>query len=434
MRAALALGLILLGAAVPAVHAAEVKYLLWDSTQLPAYRQCANDFARQHPGTTVKIRQYGWGDYWSTISMGFIADSAPDVFTNHLTKYPEIARHGLLLDLAPLIRRDGLDATRYKAGLFDVWRREGRQYGLPKDWDTIALAVNLTHARRAGVTLAELRSMDWNPRDGGSFERIVRRLTVDAQSRPGTHPAFDKTRVRVFGYQNPGAGGMMAQTEWSHFAVSNGFHYQDAPWSRRFHYDDPRLAETIDWLAGLPAKGLSGSHESTQSLGAAALFVAGKAAMVPEGSWMSGYFAGNAKFEFTWVPLPRGPSGRRASMLNGLADSIWSGSKVKEEAWQWVKYLASPECQRVVAAYGAVFPATEGLAEVAVEAQKRKGVDASAFLEMAREHTFLAPTSDDGAQIDAIVKGAVESVLLGREKALPALREANRRINNLPAR
>ena len=161
------------------------------------------------------------------------------------------------------------------------------------------------------------------------------------------------------------------------------------------------------------------------------MFVAGKVAMVPQGSWMITYFAANAKFENAWVPLPKGPSGRRATMFNGLADSIWVGSKVKEDAWKWVKYLASADCQGVVAGYGVVFPALAGLADKAVEVQKKKGVDASAFLAMAREQTFLSPIADNGAQIDEIMKGAIESVLLGRKPAAEALRDANAKVLKL---
>ena len=32
------------------------------------------------------------------------------------------------------------------------------------------------------------------------------------------------------------------------------------------------------------------------------------------------------------------PNGRK-SMFNGLADSIWVGSKHQDEAWKWVKFL-----------------------------------------------------------------------------------------------
>jgi multiple sugar transport system substrate-binding protein len=415
--------------AAASASAAQVRYMLWDSAQLPAYRQCAADFAKKHPGTTVKITQSGWDDYWTAISTGFIADYAPDVFTNHLAKYPAFAANDLLVDLAPYIRRDKLDTSIYPKGLVDIWGSDGKQYGLPKDWDTIGLMVNLAQAKKAGVTLAELQAMDWNPKDGGSFERIAKRLSHDTRGRNAASPDFDRRNISIYGYQNPGPGGMMGQSEWSHFAVSNGFVFQDRPWALPLRYDDPRLADTIDWLASLPAKGVSMPYRDIKNLGA--LFVAGKVAMVPDGAWMIGYYAGNAKFDNAWVPLPKGPTGRRASMLNGLADSMWVGSKVKEEAWQWMKYLASADCQRVVAGFGVVFPAINGLAEQVIEQHRRKGVDASAFLTMAREQTFPMPMADNAAQVDELLKGAIESVLLGKQTAGPALKEANAKANKL---
>jgi multiple sugar transport system substrate-binding protein len=69
----------------------EISYWLWDSNQLPAYQQCADDFHTANPDITVKITQRGWDDYWSTLTNGFVAGTAPDVFTDHLAKYPEFA-------------------------------------------------------------------------------------------------------------------------------------------------------------------------------------------------------------------------------------------------------------------------------------------------------------------------------------------------------
>ncbi len=411
--------------------AAEIKYALWDSSQMPAYQQCAADFAKKNPGTTVKISQSGWGDYWTAVSTGFISGTAPDVFTNHLAKYPEFAKNAQLVDLTPYIQKDKVDTSIYPKNLVDVWGRDGKQYGLPKDWDTIGIIVNMAHAKKAGVTLAELQDMTWNPKDGGSFETVVKKLALDSKGKNGADPAFDKKSVAVYGYQNPGPGGMTGQTQWSGFAVSNGFKFQDKPWATKYYYDDPKLAETIDYLAGLPGKGLSASYESTKGLGADAMFVAGKVAMIPQGSWMISYFAGAAKFENAWVPLPKGPSGKRATMLNGLADSIWVGSKVKDDAWKWVKYLASADCQSVVASTGVVFPAIAGMAEKSLEVQKKKGVDSSAFLLMAKEQTFLTPIADNAAEIDELMNSSIESVLLGKQKAATALKEANDKANKL---
>lgn len=417
--------------AAGAAGAVEVKYVLWDSQQLPAYQQCAVDFSRKNPGITIKISQSGWGDYWTTLSTGFISGTAPDVFTNHLSKYPEFARNEQLLDLAPYIKRDKVDPSIYTDGLYDIWGRGGKQYGLPKDWDTIGMIVNMEMARKAGVTLSELQNMSWNPKDGGSFEQIVRKLTMDAKGNNAGSPNFDKKSVAVYGYQNPGAGGMMGQTEWSHFAASNGFRHQDKPWEPRFHFDDPKLVETLGWLAALPGKGLSAPYENVKSLGADAMFVARKAAIIPQGSWMISYFRDNAKFEHAWVPLPAGPTGSRATMLNGLGDSIWAGSKVKEEAWKWVKYLGSAECQGVVANSGVVFPAIKGMAEKAVDVQKAKGVDSSAFLTMARSKTFLSPIADRGSEVNEVMFNAIESVLMGRADPAKAMKAANATANDL---
>ena len=148
----------------------------------------------------------------------------------------------------------------------------------------------------------------------------------------------------------------------------------------------------------------------------------------PQGSWMITHFAANAKFPYAWVPMPKGPSGNRATMLNGLADSIWVGSKNKEEAWKWVKYLGSADCQNVVASYGVVFPAIKGLAEKAIEVQKGKGVNSSAFLEMAQSTTFLAPTTTwcDGGGTYTVVEGDTPSGVAKKlDLSLEALYVAN---------
>ena len=411
--------------------AVEVKYTLWDSNQLPAYQACAADFQKKNPGITIKFSQSGWDGYWTALSTGMVSGTAPDVFTDHLAKFPEFAKNQQLLDLTPFIQRDKLDTTIYSSGLYEIWGRGGKQYGLPKDWDTIGLIVNMEAAKKAGVTLADLQAMTWNPKDGGTFEQIIKKLTTDAAGNNALSPKFDKKNVAVYGYQNPGTGGMSGQTTWSGFAVSDGFKYQDKPWDTKLYYDSPKLAETLTYFAGLPGKGLSATYENTKTLGSDAMFVGKKAAIVPQGSWMISYFKDNAKFEHAWVPLPVGPSGSRATMFNGLGDSIWAGSKVKDQAWQWVKYLGSADCQNTVATYGVVFPAVKGTAEKAIDAQKKKGVDSSAFLTMAKSTTFLTPMVDNTSEIDETISGALESVLMGRGDAASTLKTANAKANEL---
>jgi multiple sugar transport system substrate-binding protein len=403
-------------------HAGEVRHLLWDANQRPLYQQCARDFEAANPGVHIRITQQGWDDYWSTLSLGFIAGTAPDVLTNHVAKYPEFVRNGVLADLTPLIARDHVATNIYEPGLMDLWQRAGRTYALPADWDTVALIVNLDMARAAGVQEAELQRMDWNPRDGGSFMRVVQKLTVDQAGRHATEPGFDPQHVRVHGYQTPGAGGMFGQTEWSHFAASAGFRFQSEPWDPALRYADPVLAGTLAWLASLPGRGLSATTAAMGKMGADAMFTSQRVAMVPAGSWMVGHFARQARFAYAWVPLPAGPSGQRASMRNGLAHSLWAGSANKEEAWRWLRHLGSPACQQRVAEGGVVYPAVKGMAVVALAAQRRLGVDASVFLQAAQGQTFPPPVAAHGAEVTDLVSQTLERILAGRAEAGPALR------------
>jgi multiple sugar transport system substrate-binding protein len=407
-------------------RAAEITYSLWDPNQQPAYQKCADDFQKENKNIKIKIVQYAWPDYWEKLKNGLQIGKAPDVFTNHLSKYPEFVKHNQLVNIMPLVRRDQMNTSIYLKGLYQAWGRDGRQYGLPKDWDTVAMIVNMDMAHKANVTLKDLQTMTWNPVNGGSFGQIIAKLTQDKNGHHALDSNFNKSDVAVHGYQMAGLGGMAGQIEWSHFAVSNGFKFQDKAWDPKFYYDSPKLAETMSWLAGLQQKGISASLEKVNQFGAAdSMFIQGKVAIVANGSWTIKQFLDQAKFNTEWVPLPIGPVGNRATMFNGLADSIWVGSKYKEESWRWVKFLASEKCQATVADAGVVFPAINKVVTRALAAQYAKGARASAFLEMSMAKTFMAPIANNGYVVDTIMNTAFDTILRGKGEAQIILKEAN---------
>jgi len=64
-------------------------------------------------------------------------------------------------------------------------------------------------------------------------------------------------------------------------------------------------------------------------------------------------------------PYPGRP---RAQAFNGLANSIWAGTKNPAASVKWVEYLASADCQDVVASKAVVFPAIKSSSEKAAAA------------------------------------------------------------------
>ena len=410
-----------------------ISYLLWDTNQLPAYEQCAADFEAANPGIGIEIEQLGWDDYWTAITTGFITGDTPDVFTNHLAKYPEFLVLEQLVDIQPLVERDSVDLDIYLDGLAPLWTRDGGRYGLPKDWDTVAVVYNAEMLEAAGIDPEALNDLTWNPEDGGTFEEMVATLTLDANGNNGLSPDFDASNVEQYGFIYPGSGGFAGQTEWSAFAASTGWHHTGGEvWGEQYYYDDQRFIDTIDWYFGLSLdKGYAPPFTDVQGLGQLALFQAGEGALAIDGSWMIGSYLGS-DFEVGFARLPIGPEGR-ASMFNGLADSIWVGTDHLDESWEWVKYLASAECELTVGESGVVFPATVEGAEASLAVRADNGIDVSAFTLQANEEggTFLFPITDFGGEIATIMSETMDSIALGTAEAGDVLPAANEEVNEL---
>lgn len=411
----------------------EINYWLWDANQLPAYKQCAEDFQKANPDITVKITQRGWDDYWSTLTNGFVAGTAPDVFTDHLARYPEFAKTKQLLALDDAVKQDNIDLNIYNKGLADLWVGEdGKRYGLPKDWDTVALFYNKKMAADAGITEEQMKNLTWNPQDGGTYEKVIARLTVDKNGKRGDEPGFDKNNVATYGLGLEPDGTGLGQTQWSFLTATTGWTHTDKnPWGKEFKYDDPRFQDTFKWWAGLAEKGYMPKLETTVGASVADNFAAGKAAINSNGSWMIGQYTGYKGVDVGIAPTPVGPNGKRASMFNGLADSIWAGTKNPAASVKWVEYLASSACQDVVASKAVVFPAIKSSSDKAAEAFKAKGVDVTAFTQhVDNGTTFLFPIADNAAKVAGVMKPAMEAVLSGKQPA-SSLTAANEQVNAL---
>lgn len=120
-------------------------------------------------------------------------------------------------------------------------------------------------------------------------------------------------------------------------------------------------------------------------------------------------------------------------MFNGLADSIWVGSQNQEEAWEWVKFLGSAECQNLVGSAGVVFPTIQSGVDAAIEAYSARGVDVTPFTDLAAEEgaTFLFPITDYGAHVTSILTNALESIFIQNADVEATMMRANTEINAL---
>jgi multiple sugar transport system substrate-binding protein len=415
-----------------------VTYWLWDSNQLPAYQACAKDFERQNPGVQVKITQVGWNDYWTKLTAAFIAGTQPDVFTDHIQKFGQFADLKVLAPLDELPYTKTVKNADYQAGLGANWLGpDGHRYGSPKDWDTVALFFNKKMVKDAGISESSLNDLSWNPRDGGSFEKTIAHLTIDDAGRRGDEPGFDKNHVKVYGLASNGAGIADGQTQWSPFTGSAGWHYTNAPrWGTRYQYDSKTFKSVISWYFGLAKKGYMVPFREYNELSnpGSTQVAAGKAATAFDGAWMISTYYGFKGMKAGTAFTPAGPSGKRATMMNGLADSISKAAEHKVAAQKWVAYLSSDACQKTVGSHGVVFPATKDGTAAAVAAYRKKGIDVTAFTRPVadRQHftTFSYPITDYAADVLALMQPAMEDVY-GNGAPVSGLDETNDQINFL---
>jgi len=420
-----------------------IDYWLWDSGQQPGYQKCADTFQQQNPGLRINISQYGWDSYWSKLTAGFIADTAPDVFTDHLSKYAQYVDLKVLRPLDDLAPTADIRDDDYQAGLAALWKgQDGKRYGTPKDWDTIAMFYDTAKLKQAGVDPADLQNLTWNPTDGGTFEKLVAHLTVDANGVRGDQPGFDKTTVTTHGLASEGSGGGgWGQTQWSAFTGSAGWQALDKnPWGTHFNLDQPLFQDTLNWYFGLARKGYMPTYEEiggSNAIGTDKQIQSGIAAMGLSGSWMISTFSkltdeSGTKLDIGIAPTPIGPTGKRASMFNGLADSITTLSKQPENAAKWVKYLSGAECQNIIGQSGVVFPARPEATRLAITYNKtERNLDVTPFTnQVTNNTTFLFPVTTNAADITALLAPRLDAVYIGSQPT-SSLTDLNTQLNNL---
>ncbi|TCC05381.1 ABC transporter substrate-binding protein [Kribbella soli] len=420
-----------------------IEYWLWDSAQQPGYQKCADAFAQANPGLKIHISQYGWDAYWSKLTAGFIADTAPDVFTDHLSKFAQYVDLKVLRPLDDLGPTGDIEDGDYQPGLAELWKgQDGKRYGAPKDWDTIAIFYDAAAIKAAGVDPAELQTLTWNPQDGGTFEKLVAHLTIDEKGVRGDEPGFDKAHVKTHGLGSEGSGGGgWGQTQWSAFTGSTGWQATDKnPWGTKFNLDQPALQDTLSWYFGLVQKGYMPSYEEiggANAIGTDKQIQSGTAAMGLSGSWMISSFtkltdSAGKKLDIGLAPTPIGPSGKRASMFNGLADSVTTLSKQPENAAKWVKFLSGEECQNIIGQSGVVFPARPAGTDLAIAYNKsERKLDVTPFTQQVVDKTtFLFPVTTNAADIAALMAPRLDAVYIG-SSPVSSLTKLNTQLDDL---
>lgn len=387
-------------------------YMIWQTSEEPAYQQSINVFEKAHPDIHVTIDVVPWAQYWAKLQTSAAGRNMPDLFWDHLEYLPELSKEGIITNIADDAKSSKIDLSQYSPQLLAQWSNGSTVYGLPKDWDTIATIYNAKDLQAAGISAAQLGSLSWNPADGGTFVQALQKLTLDDHGKHPNQPGFDAGHVKQYGIALEAPNG---QQDWWNFGVQNGCELQDKPYGR-WTVDSAACVQAMKFEQDLMYKWhVAAPGTITNTPNAAALpqiLAQNTAAITFDGDWdLDTYASSLPAGSWGVAALPTGPKGS-GTVYNGLSDAIYSGTKHPQQAWELEEWLGSSASEKIVTDTGTVWAAIPSLDPGFIAAWKAKGIDVSAFYQESKGATIGYPLTTSGTAFTDVVLKDMNQVWL----------------------
>jgi multiple sugar transport system substrate-binding protein len=319
--------------ALPAEAAGTVVLSGWGSSpaETALLKQVLADFAQKYPKVTVNFQPVS-GDYPTAMLAKFSARKPPDVFYLDPNYAQDWIKQQLLEPLDDYIAKTNFDTSKFFPQLVDEFKgqKDGKTYGLPKDWSPLAMFVNSAYLTKAGVS---------TPATWDDLTAAARKVQV-----PGGKPvclSADWARALAFVYQNGG----------SYFNADK----------TQVTLDSAETKEALNWYVGMVRDGLAATPDKLGSSWCGEALGKGKAAIVFEGNWlvpaMHDQYPG---IKYTIEPMVTGKQPANLAFTNAYA--MAADSKNKSAAWALIQYLNGPDGMKVWTSKGLALPSRSDVA------------------------------------------------------------------------
>ena len=315
---------------------AKLTYAMWgDTTELANQQKIVDAFTALNPNISVKVTVADWDSYWAKLQTDLAGGNAPDVFLMDGPLYPDYQTRDQLLDLSPLIARDGFDTGQLvDLAVKDFTAPDGHLYGLPRDLNTIALFYNKAMFDAAGLSYPDA-SWDW-----AKLVEAATKLTKTSGDKTSQWGFYTETSDM--------------ENLWSSLVWQAGGDILSAD-KKTVVIDTAEAAAGIQFLQDLIYKDKVMAQPVAGGTGD--MFENGQAAMEANGSWLVPTHEA-AGINFGVAPLPKGPAGQ-ATSVNPSGVVAYKGTKSPDAAWEFIKCYTGPKLQAMVASLKASMPANK---------------------------------------------------------------------------
>ncbi len=389
-----------------------IRYSRWGlPEEIEAERQLIRSFEEKHPDIHVVLEFSSWGEYWNKLQAQMAAGTAPDVFLLNGGYSNDYAARGQLENLKPWVDRDtSLSLEQYFPQTVAIFQEGQALWALPRDCNTVAIYYNKTIFQKRGVPFPK---PDWDWQD---FLEKAKACTLD-ENNDG--------RPDIFGFN---AGYDSMEVHWGYWVWQNNGEILNKS-KTKCMLGEPNAVEALRFYSDLVVKHKVAPDVAQSSTFGSNMFLTGRVAMSPEGSWMIKAFKEAKSFEWAIAPLPKGK--RKAAPVNGLGNAMYAKSKNKQAAWEFLKFLASREYQELLAKSGTSIPALREVAESAIYLDGT--VEGKQFF--LEQLTYAQPLdfTRNFAKIEEAIRGELEAVWLGRKAVEAAAKDAAQAVDKILA-
>lgn len=388
---------------------ADLTYAVWDQNQVDAINANIKAFNALYPKIRVNVDVSPWDAYWTKLQTEASSSTLPDLFWLNGPNFELYASNGKIAPITDQVASGAIDPKNYSPALDDMYSYQGVQYGVPKDFDTVAVWVNKDLFAQAGVAVPD-RSWTW-----ADFQSAAAEISAKLKAQG------------VYGAAGNLAGGQT--TYYDTILQAGGNVIDDARTKSR--YDTPEAAKGIQFWTDLIASGGSPSVQQLTDTAPDKWYTDGKLAMLFDGSWFRGELKGTAPESSTTVlPLPVGET--QATVIHGVTNAVASNSKNLAAAHAFQAFLAGKAAQEQQGDMGAVIPAFNG-----TQAAFVKSLPASANLQVfvdAVGYAHPLPISKNTAAWNISETSLLPAAFDGTEKVSSVLSDLAAKMNSALAK
>jgi multiple sugar transport system substrate-binding protein len=327
---------------VPDGGRVSIGYGMWDADQVPAMQEVISAFRAEHPDIDVTIQLTPWATYWTKLQTSIVGGGAADVFWMNAPNIAKFARYATLLPLTDRLARDGITLTEHPPHLVELYRRDGEQYGVPKDYDTISLFYNRELFDRAGIGY---------PDESWTWQHV---LDASAEIRD--------PRAGVFGF----SAALDRQRNLYPAIFQNGGQVLRGT---RSGFDDEATIGGLRFLTDAIDRNLAPNAMAEADTRAREQFQGGKVAMyngLPNDSNAT-YKDPEVRARTGVAVLPRGA--QRGTVIHGLANVINARTPYPDASYEFVKFMAGRTTGEIQGRSGTILPSFSGTQQAFLEAK-----------------------------------------------------------------